>query len=61
MGHIKEPKGIDLIIGPSVLTKEDRKMISEIIASYKLTGKRPTKKLQSKPIKRTPLKKRILA
>ena len=44
MGHIKEPKGVDLIIGPSVLSEQDRKMISDIIAVYKRTGKMPDKR-----------------
>ena len=43
MGYIKEPKGVDLVIGPSVLTEQDRKMISEIIANYKRTGRMPAK------------------
>ena len=43
MGYIKEPKGIDLLIGHSHLTEQDRKMISEIIANYKRTGKLPKK------------------
>ncbi len=43
MGYIKEPKGVDLLIGPSVLTDQDLKMISEIIANYKSTGKLPNK------------------
>ena len=43
MGFIKEPKGVDLVIEPSVLTDQDRKMISEIIANYKRTGKLPSK------------------
>ncbi|HXL56412.1 MAG TPA: hypothetical protein VN958_09155 [Chitinophagaceae bacterium] len=43
MGLIREPKGVDLIVGPSVLTDKDRKMISEIIANYKKTGKLPSK------------------
>ena len=43
MGYIKEPKGVDFVIGPSVLTDQDRKMISEIIANYKRTGKLPSK------------------
>ncbi len=43
MGYIKEPKGVDLVIGPSVLTEQDRKIISEIIANYKRTGKMPAK------------------
>jgi hypothetical protein len=41
MGYIKEPKGVDLIIGPSTLTERDKKKISEIIAYYKRTGKKP--------------------
>ena len=41
MGYIKEPKGIDLVIGPSVLSEQDRKMISDIISIYKRTGKMP--------------------
>ena len=40
MGYIKEPKGVDLIVGPSTLTDKDKKMISDIIARYKLTGKK---------------------
>jgi hypothetical protein len=44
MGHIKEPDGVDLIIGPSKRTEEDKKVISEIIRYYKRTGKMPTKK-----------------
>lgn len=44
MGLIREPKGVDFIVGPSVLTDEDRKMISEIIANYKKTGKLPSKR-----------------
>jgi hypothetical protein len=53
MGLIKEPKGVDLLVGPSILTEQDRKMISEIIANYKLTGKLPTKKKQSGTRRRT--------
>ena len=48
MGYIKEPKGVDLVIGPSVLTEQDRLMISEIIATYKRTGKFPRKKQQTR-------------
>lgn len=40
MGHIKEPLGVDFIVDPTPLTKEDRKRISEIIAYYKATGKK---------------------
>lgn len=40
MGHIKEPNGIDFIVDPTPLTATDRKMISEIIAYYKATGRK---------------------
>ena len=53
MGLIKEPNGVDLIVGPSVLTDDDRKMISQIIANYKRTGKLPTKQKQTSSRKRT--------
>ena len=64
MGYIKEPKGVDLVNGPSVLTDQDRKMISEIIANYKRTGKLPSKTqravVREQTTSRTP-KKRVLA
>ena len=44
MGHIKEPIGVDLVVGPSKLTEEDLKVISEIIAKFKKTGKTPKSK-----------------
>ena len=53
MGHIKEPAGIDFIVDSSPLTAEDRKMISEVIAYYKATGR---KMKQTKSLTR-PLKK----
>ena len=53
MGLIKEPNGVDLIVGPSVLTDDDRKMISQIIANYKRTGKLPNKQKQTSSRKRT--------
>ena len=40
MGYIKEPAGIDFVVGPAILTREDRKKISEIIAYYKSTGRK---------------------
>ena len=43
MGLIREPKGIDLIVGPSVFTDKDKRIISEVIANYKKTGKLPIK------------------
>jgi hypothetical protein len=39
MGYIKEPKGVDFVVEPHVLTDEDRKIMSKIIADYKATGK----------------------
>jgi hypothetical protein len=39
MGYIKEPKGVDFVVEPHVLTEEDRKIMSKIIADYKATGK----------------------
>ena len=48
MGHIKEPEGVDLIVGPSILTEQDRRMISEIIANYKRTGKLPAKSIRTR-------------
>lgn len=43
MGLIREPEGVDLIVGPSILTVLDRQMISEIIANYRRTRKLPSK------------------
>jgi len=39
MGYIKEPKGVDFVVEPHVVTDEDRKIMSKIIAEYKATGK----------------------
>lgn len=39
MGYIKEPKGVDFVVEPHVVTNEDRRIISEAIAHYKATGK----------------------
>jgi hypothetical protein len=39
MGYIKEPKGVDFVVDPHVVTAEDRRIISEAIAHYKATGK----------------------
>ena len=38
MGYIKEPKGVDFVVEPPVVTAEDRRIISEAIAHYKATG-----------------------
>ncbi len=40
MGYIKEPYGIDFVVDPKPLTDNDRKMISEVIAHYKATGRK---------------------
>jgi hypothetical protein len=39
MGYIKEPKGVDFVVEPHVITEEDKRIISEAIAYYKATGK----------------------
>jgi hypothetical protein len=44
MGIIREPKAVDLTVAPSVWTEEDKNLISEIIANYKKTGRKPAKK-----------------
>ena len=42
MGYIKEPYGIDFIVDATPPTVEDRKMISDVIAFYKATGRKKT-------------------
>ena len=39
MGYIREPKGVDFVVEPHVVTDEDRRIMSKIIADYKATGK----------------------
>jgi hypothetical protein len=39
MGYIKEPKGVDFVVEPHVVTDEDRRIMTEIITAYKTTGK----------------------
>ncbi len=51
MGLIREPKGVDFIVGPSVLTDKDRKIISEIITNYKKTGMLPPKRKKQTTLK----------
>jgi hypothetical protein len=41
MGYIREPKNVDFVIAPSVLTVETKKAISQAITQYKQTGKAP--------------------
>lgn len=38
MGYIIEPKGVDLIVAPGVLTVEDTKSIRSAISEYRRTG-----------------------
>lgn len=61
MGLVREPKGVDFVIGPSTLTEKERSMISEIIACYKRTGKVPSNYQKVKPgsNKDTLVKKKI--
>jgi hypothetical protein len=40
MGYIKEPEGVDFYVDSTPLTEKDRNEISEIIAYYKLTGRK---------------------
>jgi hypothetical protein len=44
MGHIKEPVGVDLNVGPTALSAEDRQILSAAIAQYKLTKEVPKSK-----------------
>jgi hypothetical protein len=39
MGHIKEPKGVDLMIGPNKITEKDLRELDAIIAQLK-SGKK---------------------
>jgi hypothetical protein len=49
MGYIKEPYGIDFIVDPKPLTIDDRKMISDVIAYYKATGRKKSFANTTKP------------
>ena len=40
MGYIKEPEGVDFFVDSKPLTDKERKEISDIIAYYKLTGRK---------------------
>ena len=41
MGHVNEPIGIDLIVGPMPYSNSDKQFISSIIQIFKRTGKKP--------------------
>lgn len=40
MGYIREPKNVDLVVGPSVLTEDTKNKIEQAIAQYKNTGQK---------------------
>ena len=42
MGYIKEPEGVDFFVDSKPLSDKDKKEISDIIAYYKLTGRKKT-------------------
>ena len=52
MGYIKEPEGVDLIVGPMPFSAEDRQSVSDIIANYKSTGEIPVSTRKSKVVRR---------
>lgn len=39
MGYIREPKNVDLVVGPSIFTEATRQTIAQAIARYKKRGK----------------------
>jgi hypothetical protein len=41
MGYVKEPTGIDFVVGPTQLTIEGQQLIHDVIAEYKITKKIP--------------------
>jgi hypothetical protein len=53
MPHIKEPYGIDFLVENNPVTEEDKKLISEVIAHYKATGRKKyfKEKLNNSPKK----------
>jgi hypothetical protein len=42
MGYIKEPEGVDFFVDSTPLSQKELKEISDIIAYYKLTGRKKT-------------------
>lgn len=50
MGYIKEPEGIDFFVDSKPLTEKDKREISEIIAHYKLTGRKKKITTQTKRV-----------
>ena len=64
MGYIKDPEGVDLVVEPSILTAQDKLMISEIIANYKKTGNKTLNKITNSEVQYKPIsrirKQRVL-
>lgn len=54
MGYIREPEGVDFYVDPKPLSEKERKEISDIIAYYKLTGRK--RKITSLPVDKLHLK-----
>ena len=54
MEYVREPEEVDFFVDPKPLSEKERKEISDIIAYYKLTGRKrkitslPVEKLRSK-------------
>jgi hypothetical protein len=55
MGYVKEPKNVDLVVGPSILTEDTKDNIARAIAQYRETGKKPdsVEIAIRKPVRRT--------
>lgn len=49
MGYIKEPDGVDFYVSSKPLSEKEKSEISEVIAYYKLTGRK--RKLASNRVK----------
>ncbi len=58
MGHIKEPKGVDLIIKSRPLTKEEETALSKYIRAFK--SKHLDKRTETKPTRRTAIRKKVI-
>jgi len=41
MGYIKEPKNVDFVVAPTVLSEANKRAISDAIAFYRKTGQQP--------------------
>lgn len=57
MGYIREPKGVDFTVTPSVLNEDDKKAFSDAISLYKKTGNR----IDAKQVNSTDNKARRIA